>query len=210
MKARTARCVLLALAALLLAGCGHSPRTQFFTLGVVRASQRADQYVDAPAQGVPAQGAAVQDVPVQLRAVHIPEVLDRLELVSSLSGGRLQIDQFSQWGAPMEDMVRSVLSQDLAERLPAGMVIAAQAPAPPDSQGLVVDVQEFEPEADGRVVLDAAWTLLAKGPARGLYQQRRFELAAGGSASEHVQAMSTLLGQLADAVAQSVRSVRQR
>src|SRR5579871_3069158 len=208
MKARTARCVLLAaLAALLLAACGHSPRTQFFTLGVVRASQRADQYVDAPAQSVPAQDASAHYAPVQLRAVHIPEVLDRLELVSSLSGGRLQIDQFSQWGSPMEDMVRSVLSQDLAERLPAGMVIPAQAPAPPDSQGLVVDVQEFEPEADGRVVLDAAWTLLAKGPSRGLYQQRRFALAAGSSASEHVQAMSRLLGQLADAVAQSVRSV---
>jgi hypothetical protein len=180
------------IAALALCGCGHSPATQFFLLGPVKAPPPAEHFVGSP---------------VQVRAVHIPGVLDRAELVSSLPGGRLQIDQFRQWGAPMAEMIRNVLSQDLAERLPAGMVVPAQAPAPPGGRGIVVDVLEFQPETGGHVVLEAAWTLLAAGPAHPpLYEQRRLEVTAGPSASDHVQAMSELLGQLAGALAQSVRS----
>lgn len=175
-----------------LCGCGHSPSTQFFLLRAVRGSPPPEHFV----------GSAVQ-----VRAVHVPSVLDRDELVSALPGGRLQIDQFRQWGAPMADMIRTVLSQDLAERLPAGMVVPAQAPAPPGSRGIVVDVLEFEPEPGGSVVLDAAWTLLAAGPAHPpLYEQRRLEAAGGVSASDHVQAMSQLLGQFSAAIAQSVRA----
>lgn len=187
------RVILVLAMACLLCACGHSPSTQFYLLGIVRASTPAAHFVGSP---------------VQLRAVHIPAVLDRVELVSALPGGRLQIDQFRQWGAPMDDMIRSVLSQDLAERLPAGMVVAAQAPAPPGTRGIVVDVLEFQPEPGGRVVLSAAWTLLGSGPSHPpLYEQRRLEQSsAGASASDHVEAMSQLLGQLADALAQSVRS----
>lgn len=178
---------------LLLAACGHSPGTQFYLLGVVRASAPTGHFVGSP---------------VQLRAVHIPAVLDRVELVSALPGGRLQIDQFRQWGAPMADMIRSTLSQDLAERLPAGMVVPAQSPAPPGSRGIVVDVLEFQPEADGSVVLSAAWTLLGAGPSHPpLYEQRRLQQPrVGSSASDRVEAMNRLLGELAEALAQSVRS----
>jgi hypothetical protein len=183
----------LAGAALALAACGHSPSTQFFLLGAVRASPPATHFVGSP---------------VQLRAVHIPAVLDRVELVGALPGGRLQIDQFRQWGAPMADMIRSVLSQDLTERLPAGMVAPPQAPAPPGARGIVVDVLEFQPEADGSVVLNAGWTLLGAGPSHPpLSEQRRLQLpAVGASASARVQVMNQLLGELADALAQSVRS----
>lgn len=176
-----------------LGACGHSPPTRFYLLGVVRASTPVAQYV-GPA--------------VQLRAVHIPSVLDRNELVSALPGGRVDIDQFRQWGAPMADMIRGVLSRDLSERLPAGMVVPDQAPAPPHSRGVVVDILEFQPEAGGSVVLQVAWTLLADGPVHpAQYGQRHLErTGVGASASDRVQAMSDLLGQLAGALAQSIRS----
>ncbi|HEY7928692.1 MAG TPA: PqiC family protein [Steroidobacteraceae bacterium] len=186
------RAMLLPGTACLLCACAHSPSTQFYLLGIVRTSAPATPFLGSP---------------VQLRAVHIPAVLDRAELVSELPGGRLQIDQFRQWGAPMADMLRSVLSQDLAERLPAGRVISAQAPAPPGTRGIVVDVLELQPEPGDRVVLNAAWTLLGTGPSHpALYEQRRLARPAGGSASAHVEAMNSLLAQLADAIAQSVRS----
>ncbi|HWG76193.1 MAG TPA: PqiC family protein [Steroidobacteraceae bacterium] len=179
--------------ALLLVACGHSPSTQFYLLGAVRASPPLAHFAGSP---------------VQLRAVHIPAVLDRVELVSALPGGRLQIDEFRQWGAPMADMIRNVLSEDLSARLPAGMVAPSQAPAPQGSRGIVVDVLEFQPEADGSVVLNAAWTLLAAGPSHpALSEQRRLQQSGvGASAGDRVEAMSQLLGQLADALAQSVRS----
>src|SRR6185437_4417599 len=169
--------------ALLLVACGHSPSTQFYLLGAVRASPPLAHFAGSP---------------VQLRAVHVPAVLDRVELVSALPGGRLQIDQFRQWGAPMEDMIRNVLSQDLTARLPAGMVAPTQAPAPRGSRGIVVDVLEFQPESGTHVVLNAAWTLLGTGPAHPpRYERRRFERSGvGAEASDRVQAMSELLGRL--------------
>ena len=175
-----------------LVACARSPNTQFYLLEAVRPSPPTGHFVASP---------------VQLRAVHIPAVLDRVELVSALPGGRLRIDQFRQWGAPMADMIRSTLSQDLTERLPAGMVVPAQSPAPPGSRGIVVDVLEFQPEADGSVVLNAAWTLPGAGPSHPpLYEQRRLQQhGVGSSASDRVEAMDRLLGELADALAQSVR-----
>lgn len=184
---------------LLLPGCGRSPSTTFFVLSAVRPDTAARSRV-------------VQ--PIQLRAVHIPGVLDRTERVSE-SGDRLQINQFQQWGAPLADMIRRVVSEDLSARLPAGTVVPPDAPAPPGTRGLVLDVQEFLPQSTGQVALQATWTLLApteaeKPKAEASSQpadrtvlaagRQRLELSAGASADSQVGAMSELLGRLADAI----------
>lgn len=194
-RARPTWCLvrLLALSPLALApltGCGHSPATQFYTLAAVRPDQPARMFA----------GSAVQ-----VRAVHIPELLDRLERVSALSAQRLQIDQFQQWGAPLAGMIRRVLTEDLATRLPSGMVLPAQAPGQPGTRGVVVDVQEFGPQPDGGVVLDVGWTLLNGAPGRAPTRgQRRFELPSDPGADAQVAAMGRLLGQLADTIAASL------
>lgn len=200
--------LMLGLSVLVLPACGRSPGTTFFVLSAVRPDARPR---------------SVSIELVQLRAVHIPELLDRTERVSEQSGDRLQINQFQQWGAPLGDMIRRVLSEDLAARLPVGAVVPPNAPAPPGTRGLVVDVQEFLPESNGQVVLQAAWTVLAasgnpptaaqgtpvrrsQGGAQGggsvlAAGMRRLALPAGASADAQVRAMSRLLGQLADAIA---------
>jgi uncharacterized lipoprotein YmbA len=132
-----------------LAACGHSPPTHFFTLAPVRADPPDTHFAGAP---------------VQVRAVHIPAMLDRQQLVSESGRDQVDVHQFDQWGGPLDEMMRRVLSEDLQARLPAGMVVAPKAPAPPGTRGLVIDVQEFEPAAGGKVVLDASWTLLGGTP----------------------------------------------
>jgi uncharacterized protein len=136
---------LLLPALVLLPGCGRSPTTTFFVLSAVRP--------DTPRRSVVVES-------IQLRAVHIPDVLDRTERVSALSGDRLQIHQFQQWAAPLADMIRRVLSEDLAARLPGGTVVPPDAPAPAGTRDLVLDIQEFLPESNGQIVLQATWTLL--------------------------------------------------
>jgi uncharacterized lipoprotein YmbA len=188
-----------------LAGCGRSPPTQFFTLAPVRPDRPQRLLVGAP---------------LQVRAVHIPAVLDRPERVVGRSPQRLDILQTQQWGAPLADMIRRVLSEDLAARLPAGMVLMADAPQTPHTRGVVVDIQEFQPDAGGRVVLGAGWVLLGaqggqgdRGQSRGQSaaaatradQRLRLHIDAGSGADAQVRAMSTLLGRLADAIAASVR-----
>ena len=87
-------------------------------------------------------------------------------------------------------------------RLPAGMLVSPGAPAPPNIRRIVVDIDEFQPVAGGRVVLDVSWTLLRGEPAvPGPHAMRRFELPSGADADAQVAAMSQLVARLADAIA---------
>jgi hypothetical protein len=182
--------LLVAALVTLLAGCGRSPPTQFFTLAPVRPDNARSAFAGAP---------------VQVRAVHIPAVLDRPERVLGRSQQRLDIVETQQWGAPLADMIRRVVSQDLSARLPAGMVLMARAPASPGTRGVVVDIQEFQPDASGNVVLDASWVVLGGSTATtGAQGARRWQVPGGAGVDAQVAAMSALLGRLADAIAASV------
>ena len=87
----------------LLAACGSSPKTHFYTLSVAPGST----------------GHGIQ-TPVQLAAVHIPPSLDRRQMVRLTSANSVEISEVNRWSAPFDEMVRNVLAQDLAARLPTG------------------------------------------------------------------------------------------
>jgi len=181
------------LALLTVAGCASSPPTRYFALDPV-----------APAAASGADRAGGAGVPVKVDAVHIPPALDRESMVRGESGNQLQISSQDRWAGDLGEMIRRVLTQDLASRLPAGMVIAPQSPAPPKAHGLVVDILTFQPQA-GEVVLDADWTLL-QGTQSNPVVRRSVHLTASGAsqAQDEAAAMSTLLGQLADDIAQNI------
>jgi uncharacterized lipoprotein YmbA len=184
---------LSAAAVLLISGCGHSPSTQFFTLMPVRPDR---------------QHPPVALGPVQVRVVHIPELLDRPQRVVQSSPERLDIIEQQRWGAPLNDMVRRILTEDLTARLPPGAVLAPEVPAPPGARGIVIYIEEFQPEPEGRVVLEVSWSVLAAGAgaqrtaaaAAEAREMRRFEVSAASDPDAQVAAMSRLLGQLADAI----------
>jgi hypothetical protein len=187
---------LLVALAVPLGGCGHSPPTRFFTLAAVRPDGARGTFAGAP---------------LQVRAVHIPAVLDRPERVVGRSAQQLDIIQTQQWAGPLDDMIRRALTQDLSAQLPPGMVVSASVPAPPGTRAVVIDIQEFQPEAGGNVVLDASWVLLGgaqntQGTQGGARGSRRWQLRAGSAADAQVGAMSALLERLAEAIAASARS----
>src|SRR6185437_1479477 len=126
-------------------GCGTSPSAQFFTLDALR-----------PAGPPPTTAGA----PLKVVAVHVPSVLDRQEIVEEGAAGTLSVSDEHRWGAPFGDMVRRVLTQDLAARLPKDMVLFPDQPAPPGANDLVVDILEFERDASGAVVFDGSWSLV--------------------------------------------------
>jgi uncharacterized protein len=175
------------LALLTLAGCASSPPTRFFAL-------------DPVAPGAAAT-AGETSAPVKVDAVHIPPALDRDSMVRGESDNQLEISSQDRWAGDLGEMIRRVLTQDLAQRLPSGMVIAPESPAPPHARGLVVDVLTFQPQA-GEVVLDADWTLLQGTQSNPvLRRSEHLTLGAAASAQGQAEAMSALLGQLADAIA---------
>ena len=178
---------IIVLAALLLANCGSSPKTQYFTLAPVSASEHR---VTIP-------------TPVTVAAVHVPPALDRREMVRRTGANSVDIREQDRWTAPLGDMIREVLARDLAARLPQDKVVIPQSPAPPHTAQIVVSVAQFGPDATGKVVLDGDWSLL-DGDREKLVLRRQVALetaARDRSADGQAAAMSQLVGQLAQDIA---------
>jgi uncharacterized protein len=178
------------LAALSITACASSPATRYYALEPVATG------------GSPQQ---VSGTPVKIDAVHIPPALDRSSMLRGESANRLEISAQDEWAGDLGEMIRRVLTQDLAERLPSGMVIAPHSPAPPDARGIVVDILTFQPQGSGEVTLDAAWTLL-QGTQSNPVLRRSVHLTASAPATAggEAAAMSTLLGELADRMAPAI------
>lgn len=178
-----ARMVMVA-GALLLCGCGSSPKTQFFALD--------------PVEGAP----VAIGKPVQVAAVHIPADLDREEIVREKAPGQLDMDSPNRWGAPFDEMVQRTLTQDLARRMPEHDVIFPGEPSPPGTLKLVVDILSFGEDPSGQVKFDGSWSLVPQGSDQAALD-RHIQLSrpATGDPASQVAAMSRILGELADQIA---------
>lgn len=192
-----------ALILVVVAGCGSSPRTRFYTLNPVAPTTRMS---------------VSNRPPLKISAVHIPGVLDRNSIIRSETNYQLGISSQERWGADLGQMIRRTLTQDLQQRLPDGMVIPPQSPAPDSARGLVVDILSFGPDASGQLELEATWTLLAGSPARVMLQrtahltESAVQPAAresSSSASAQAAAMSALLARLADDIASGHSQLRE-
>ena len=93
----------------------------------------------------------------RIDAVHVPPAFDRPELVRRTDAYTVTLSDGDRWAAPLGELVRRALTQDLERRLPEGVVIYPDAPKPPSSAGLVVDILSIHPDAGG-VTMDASWT----------------------------------------------------
>ncbi|MGH6829492.1 MAG: PqiC family protein [Rhizomicrobium sp.] len=185
MKARMA---MILASAILVAGCGSSPQTHFFVLDEV-----AGPHV------------AVAK-PVQVVAVHIPPDLDRQEMVKEQAPDRLEVSSPNRWGAPFDEMVQLVLTQDLAARLPAHEVVFPNEPAPSNTLKLVVDILAFGSDPSGQVKFDGSWALVPTGSDQPSMDQHLQLVEAGGpDYASQAAAMSRVLGHLADRIAASLR-----
>jgi hypothetical protein len=174
-----------ALAVFFVAACGSSPKTQFYTLD--------------PVPG-PHASAAISGAPVQVAAVHIPPALDRQEMIRERAPHQLEVSDQNRWGASLDDMTRRVLTQDLAVRLPSGMLVLPQEPAPRAADTIVVDILEFDQQANGLVTFDGSWSLTRRGADRALLNRHvtLTEPAAAGNYGDQAAAMSRILGKLAN------------
>ncbi len=180
-------------ALLLLAGCGSSPTVQFFTLSV---------------EGGAGERATLPWA-VQVVAVHIPDTLDRQQMVSASGPNVIEVRDARRWSAPLGPMIRRVLSEDLQRRFVPGTVVMPDAPAPPRTRRVVVTVAQFWREADGRVQLIGSWSLLRAGSDAPLLRRDvALGVPAEDGAEAEVAGMSRLLAELAGQIAATVRSAR--
>jgi uncharacterized lipoprotein YmbA len=177
------------LAAALLSGCTGAT-TRFYTIE----------------PGPPPAAHPYVGAPFRVDAVHIPASLDRPELVRDAGGGRFTVSDNDHWAAPVGELLRRVLTQNLAAQLPAGKVVYPDAPKPPGSGGLVVDILSIS-SAGGQMTMEASWTLIAQSAAEQPppnVQQHTVHLATpatGQGVQGNAVELSALAGQMAAAIA---------
>lgn len=129
----------------LMGACSSSPPTRFYTLSETAPETHSGAQLGADS--------------VRIYRVAIPGELDRPQLVRRVDANRLQIAEQDRWAAPLDEMIRRVLSGDLARRLSAGPLADASDASPAGGQhSLSVEVREFYGDANCNVTLRAAWT----------------------------------------------------
>lgn len=200
-------------AALALAACGHSPPTRYFSLDAVPPR--------APLETTGAIGSP-EGPRVQLGAVRVPASLDRPEVVAQDATHTLSVRDGDHWGAPLAQMMRRTLAQDLLARLPAGTFVLPDAPAPDGTRGIVVTVLALRANtkasngsnmpngSKGQLVLEGSWTLTSGQPAKALLTENVVlsEPMSSADSGAIADAMSRVLGQLADHIAASLAAQR--
>jgi hypothetical protein len=140
--------------------------------------------------------------PVQLDAVHIPPALDRPELVSQIAPNRLNVNDQDRWGAPLGEMMRRTLAEDLQARLPTGVFIFPEAPHPAGARALVVTVLQLTATPAGHVDLEANWAILAAGSAHPEHSENlTLSASASPGPAGQAKALSATLSELADRIA---------
>lgn len=185
------RTTIVPLILLVLANCGSSPKTHYFALAVMPGTAREKGSIGYT---------------VTVAAVHLPPSLDRREMVSQTGDTTVEINDQDRWAAPLDEMVRNVLSQDLLDRLPRDKVVLPEAPAPPKTTQIVVVISQFGPEARSGVTLAGSWSLLDGARSKPLLR-RNMTLVSNSPTEDGVSkaaAMSQLLGQLAGQIASAL------
>jgi uncharacterized lipoprotein YmbA len=160
---------------------------------------------------------APDTAPVRLNRVTVPGEVDRAQLVRRIDATRLQIDEQGRWAAPLDEMIRRVLTINLAARLSPNLVADANESGTGERlQALSVDIQEFYPDASCAVTLRATWVLTPPQPqgarapggqARGRQVSEEIHVPASGtcSGSDAIpEPMSRALAQLSDHIAAGV------
>ena len=170
-------------------GCASSPPMRFYTLTEVAAQTRLNLPADT--------------VRMRIDRVTIPSELDRLQLVRRLDGTRLQISEVDRWAAPLDEMIRRVLSGDLAARLAVNLVADTNEPSLGERrQSLSVDILEFYTDAACATTLRATW-VLKRQDAQSSQATEEVHVPAGGGCPGAAQPdeMSRAVALLSDRIA---------
>ena len=137
---------------------------------------------------------------IELREIALPHYLERSQIVRSSEDFRLDVLGNDWWGEPLDAMLGRVLTQELSQRLPSSTVFAENGAitVTPDAS-VELNIQRFDEDHSGAVVLLAQVAVTGRAM---VTRNLHFSVPPPSpGTSGQVSAMSTALGQLADAIA---------
>lgn len=135
----------LALAALLLAGCGSTPPSSLYVL---------------EAKAVPAARTATEGRRIEVVAVRIPDLWDRPQIVLSKPGGQVDFNEFNRWAVPLKSDVPRVVTRNLVGLLGTSTVwLREDFPgARPDAR-VQVSIEQIEAVAGQQLRMEVSWVI---------------------------------------------------
>ena len=162
-----------------LCACASSAPMRYYTLTAV----------------APSSAPVAMSTTVRLGHVSIPRELDRSELVQRIDATQINLHEQDRWAAPIEDLVRRTLKDDLDARLPANGNAGAA------SRVLSVEIEELIADANCNVTLRATWTLTD--PAT--QKSEKIDTPVGGACTTSALpgTMSRALAELTDRIARA-------
>lgn len=187
MTRATASAALL-LSALLLAGCGSTPKTSFYTLTPAAAGTRAD---------------AKGSYSVAIGPVAIPDSVDRPQMVLRTGANQVAISEFERWAGPLRNEIALALAENLRSRLGGASVFTYPQGIGADVN-VSVDVQRFDSALGEVATVEVLWQVR---PAKGAPRSGRSQVreAAGGAGYDalvaaHGRALAAVSGDIAAAI----------
>ena len=181
-------------AAAVIAGCGSSPKSSFYTLSS-----------SAPAQHAP----ATESFGIAISAVAVPDVIDRPQFVTRTGANELVINEFARWGEPLKGEIPRVIAADLSRELVGAFVTIYPQSSISDAEiRLQLDVRRFDSVIGEAATVEVVWTLRrAKGaPITGRSVAR--EATAGAGYDALVAAHSRALASVSRDIAAAVKTMR--
>lgn len=186
-----------------VSGCGGGKSAQFYRLSVAEAPSHSDAVLDPRAV-------------VLVDPLVVPEYVRRAQIVTVVDEHEYNLEEFHRWAEPLERSVESVMRDNLSSRLGTPAVLTGPYVRPSEADyRLSIRIERFDMDAGGHCVLEATWAFGRGGdPAHQMAQtaeSRRFERTPQeepekGDYSTRVAAMSALLGELSDAITETVRA----
>jgi uncharacterized protein len=187
---------LAVLAVFALAGCGSSPKVEFYTL--------------SSATAPPGTTAAAAYV-VAIGPVTVPEAVDRPQFVTRAAGNQVAIDEFARWAAPLRSEIPRVIAANLAQLLNGARVFAYPQGANVEADcKVLIDVQRFDSVPGDAAAVEVLWTVRpVKGGAQKAGRSAVREPAGGPGydalAAAHGRALSAVSRDIAEAIREAMR-----
>jgi hypothetical protein len=178
----------LLLCAVLLAGCGATPKERFYTLSFA----------------APEEAAAPAAVSVAVATVTVPEAVDRNPMVIRTGPNQVDIDDLHRWAEPLKAAIPRALAGNLARELGTARVTSGRQAASGADYRVAVDVRRFESSFSEGATLEANWTVTGKSgaPVSGTTLAREPATPAdhAGIAAAHSRALERLAREIAAAI----------
>jgi uncharacterized lipoprotein YmbA len=139
MNLRAANFFLAVVGAATLAACASTPPSRFYTLS-------------AP----PTPASPAGSVSVSVGPVTIPAVVDRPEIVVTISDHEVWLDEFNRWASPLGEAIALAVAENLAVQLDSTQMSLSSAGLPAEYR-VGVEVQRFESVPGSYALLDAVF-----------------------------------------------------